>query len=192
MSEIHDQSSAGSEGLRETLPITLDSVHHRWAISWHNRKGRWISTWAHLLKGKRHEKAWKALADHYALHEGQAFLEDAVLLSPKPLIFLGPEQSDDHSYFWGKYLAENFGARHLPFIFIKPEGEQKGQRLDERRQKTLILRDGYKNFIQREKNDWHWIFADDVWTSGSTANAAYVALQKPRNFQVLSFFRRFS
>ena len=96
------------------------------------------------------------------------------------VIVPAPGEGIDHAAIWALALSRNYGFPVLDVLI--PEAKKTHQRLKsaaERSERRYRLRPGFE-----PQPDRHYIFVDDVITTGATAMAAYMALGDPAHFKV--------
>jgi predicted amidophosphoribosyltransferase len=92
-------------------------------------------------------------------------------------------------------LSETIGGHCLPLLKrSRPELEQKALDRASRQQVTMELADGVssRRLKQLSRKGWKFVFADDVFTTGATARAAWKALGEPKPFQIWTLSYRAS
>jgi predicted amidophosphoribosyltransferase len=77
------------------------------------------------------------------------------------------------------------GEEGADFTVLGPI-EQKKRTRQQRRKKELCLNEKYSYL----KANFQYVFIDDIWTTGSTAQAAWRALGRPKLFHVVTIARR--
>lgn len=182
------------------LPRCQKRIQLRWVVSWQNQREAWISRWARSLKGYRQGMTWSLYAQDFTEAQGQELLDDSLIQSEGRMILLiSPSVFVDHAFLWTKALAQELGSRALFFPWLEknhngnavPHKKQKQLTLQERSSKKLELRPEFQSYILENSRKYSWIFVDDIWTTGATAEAVYEALGHPPHYQALVFFRRF-
>ncbi len=117
---------------------------------------------------------------------GESWLEnlDECVLVPSPPTSLG---SRDHAYVIAEALSDLYGGSLRTPLRRTGDLAQKKLAKTVRKEKQLGLDPDY---TPSDLNTRRIIFIDDVITTGSTAQAAFVALGRPRNFSVLAMAYR--
>ncbi len=161
-----------------------------WMVSWTNQSEAWISRWARVLKGTRQKSAWTFYAADLAMRWGNSLLSS--LESGPPIMVVTPSLKHDHAYFFGKMFSQEIGCGFLslPWEEKVSVADQKTKSRQQRKELRLTLRSEKEKFIKEQKDQLNWVFIDDIWTTGTTAEAVYDALGKPRSYRVLTLFRR--
>ncbi len=134
------------------------------------------------LKGRRGGTAWTYLAERFVTQRmGREISEFPIQIIPAP-----PSGSCeiDHAYLWARGLAAALGAEVVPCLVKSKSTRQRGSARRQRQRIKMDLNEKYSSLINSPSSQKLWIFADDVLTTGSTANAAYEALGCPENFEV--------
>lgn len=107
--------------------------------------------------------------------------------SRQPLVFIPApprnENEDDHASLFAKELARLFNSPCEKWLKRTHQNEQKGMSYEERALNKLELREDI-DLDKSRGTAGKIIFVDDVLVSGQTARAAYIALDKPTNFEV--------
>jgi hypothetical protein len=181
---------------RLSLPRSQEKVDVYSAFIWKNEPEAWASAWARCLKGKRSKEAWNILAALFLRARGQETIEGLSFSGVgRRLIVVTPSQKADHAYHFANALCERAGWIHLSFCFAEDATTapipQKGSNRNLRSQKRFYLQPEKKlSPLVCSKDLYHWVFVDDIWTTGSTAEATYEALERPKYFSCLVFFKR--
>lgn len=135
------------------------------------------------LKGRYQKTAWGFYAELFVQKRVISHLEERRIWVVVPPHASGRK----HAQFWGEALANRLGARLVaPFLMpgeAPEETKQKDRSLEQRAKRRFILHEEFTRGFRAKSEDL-WVFADDVLTSGSTANAAYLALGSPPHFEV--------
>lgn len=158
-----------------------ESIPFHALIDWKAYKSDIVSALALNLKENRNPAQWKYLAWQLLKMNTQIQLTANTVIVPAPAKL---HKGVDHAFLLAQALCE---ITNLPFknILLRSpsEVEQKTKNHLQRRQ-TLIL--------NTEKNSKYndVIFVDDIVTTGSTALAAYKALNNPQYYQVVSLIHR--
>lgn len=110
-------------------------------------------------------------------------------LNMKNLVFVpAPARNTleiDHASSFAEELSKVLGGEVWPLLRRISVEEQKGLVLEERKRARLLIENN-----QLLQPHHQVLFIDDLIVSGSTANAAYLALGKPRKFAVLTLASR--
>jgi predicted amidophosphoribosyltransferase len=134
------------------------------------------------LKGPRGGNAWTSLAERFVTQRmGREISAFPIQIVPAP-----PSDCSkiDHAYLWARGLAAALGAEVLPCLVKSKSARQRGSARKQRQRIKIDLNEKYSSLNEGTSKQKLWIFADDVLTTGSTANAAYEALGCPENFEV--------
>jgi predicted amidophosphoribosyltransferase len=179
------------------LPAILNPTHvierpaYFWMVDWTNRRQAWMSHWARHFKGNLPQK-WRSLAEMTAealCTQGQ-FKKIGMGSS---LVIVDPSQKKDHSYWYAHHLAEMLSAQHLPFFFLaSAEDQQKnlGPLMRQISSSNYEIRDPEVWIRHRTQPKTHWLFVDDIVTTGATSQGAFHLLQRPQSFLVVSWLKR--
>ena len=161
------------------------SFRHLRLIDWTSENDSFIRAVLMSLKGSRRSLFFKVLAKEFFIRlNSLSFLqrESPFTLIPCP----SRTSSKDHGFFWAEALGKEF---HLPVQkALNPavfDAGQKSKRLSLRGERKFLLT---KDDSQLKNKNL--VFVDDVVTSGATAKAAYLALDKPKLFMIWSIFWR--
>ncbi len=141
------------------------------------------------LKGQGNDIAWNYYARNLVKKRWGSDFADVI----RPIrVVPAPARNElnrDHAAQWAKCLAREMSAELTPCL---KRTSQKHQRELDRGERGLVtlelienstgLLEGYSKYL--------WIFADDVLTTGSTAQAAYEALGRPPHFEIWTLARR--
>lgn len=171
--------------------LVVEKPSHFWMVDWTNRRQAWISHWARHFKGN-HPQKWRSLAEITAealCTQGQ-FKKIGRGFS---LVIVDPSQEKDHSFWYAHHLAEILSWEHLPFFFLKSaEGQQKhlGRLMRQRSSSKYEIRDPELWIKRKAQPNTHWLFVDDIVTTGATSQVAYHLLQRPQSFLVVSWLKR--
>jgi predicted amidophosphoribosyltransferase len=157
-------------------------------LSWQNET-EGVGRLVHSLKGARAPKKFLFFAK---LLTRKLFLHSTFGVDlKKNLIFVpAPARNvleHDHAFLFATALAECMGGQVKPLLQRESLEEQKGLDLAARK-KTRLLNNTSSLNLDDEMN--HIFFVDDLVVSGSTAQAAYLALKKPKYFTVLTIATR--
>lgn len=164
---------------------------------WNAKNDSLLRPLVYGLKGGRQSQAFLTLAERFSFHLSESRLGPVVSaqLSTElsPLVFIPPPRrsaSPDHAFCWGKALS---GIWNFPLIDAlvwdddadcegatrKTSTQKRKSRLERRQRK---FKPGpLSEAIPAQAGV---IFVDDVVTTGATAEAAYVALGRPKPFVV--------
>lgn len=102
------------------------------------------------------------------------------------------ERKRDHAWVFAQALSEIWGAPVLDVLVEKSSdgGMQKMRTAGQRRDKRYQVRSEAMEAVFLASEDRHWIFVDDVITTGATAMAAFMALGDPARFEVWTVVHR--
>lgn len=114
--------------------------------------------------------------------------------SKKKVFFIPPSTSGepDHAYFWGKAFSEVFESSLVINAFVKSDDSMSQKSLSKSQRHRMNYEAPYLTEIQKNfaGPNYEFIFCDDIYTTGSTAMAAYRALGEPENYKVWVLARR--
>lgn len=143
------------------------------------------------LKGSLQARAWQYYAQKFLrIHlfsESRRF--EKIIVVPAP----ARGKARDHAFHWGQALSQGLGAHFLPCLRKSPSGDEGTHQKSKGRSERDLIRFEVNEIstippISNLKT--LWIFADDIYTTGSTARAAYEALGTPVNFEVWALSKR--
>lgn len=159
----------------------IEHIRFHSYINWQAEKSDLISKLALSLKENQNHRQWYFLAYNILKHNPQINITNRTCFVPAPA---RKQKFKDHAFLLCQTLSE-ISHRPMQQLLIRDEqkDEQKTRSLSERKKIKHLLIENITN-----KNDV--IFVDDVVTTGSTALAAYQALEKPENYQVISLIHR--
>lgn len=148
-------------------------------ITWHSQIE--VQRLAYTLKGEWQREAWNYWANQFlnefAVYPGA----EKKHMIPAP----NANNFKDHAYHWAHSLCLNtHGQMELALKSVKAT---KQKRL------TLVEREKQRRIEAKESKDYSFdpvIFADDIVTTGVTAEAAFEALGRPKNFEVWALIYR--
>ena len=170
------------------------SFYHVRLIDWDSENKKFIRLLIKDLKGENGSLLFELLAEEFLFRLGHLdyFKEPHVIIPCPPtpdefslwnLLFKKDfQQKKDHSFYWAKSLSQrtNYPVQnvlsHPPYYSL-----QKSKGLIDRMDRKFVTDDSFKQ-------NQRYIFTDDIVTSGATAKAAYLALQKPAHFAIWSIF----
>lgn len=137
----------------------------------------------YCLKGGGLEAACTRLVEWILMYVEKKELEGAVFVPAPPRA----NGQVDHAALLAKCFSKITGRPHLSSLERVNIKRQKQLNRSERQKNTLRL----SGIESREINSKQSIiFIDDVVTTGATAQAAYLALGKPKNFRVWALAHR--
>jgi predicted amidophosphoribosyltransferase len=131
-----------------------------------------------LLKGEYHGRAFERLAKSFSQRRSALGVSEPFVLVPSPPKIVGEA---DHAHLWAKALSQYWRMPLNVCLGRSSQNEQKQLSGLERRQRRMVR---LKNEQGVEDQKCKIVFADDVYTTGSTAQAAYEALGRPKRFEV--------
>ncbi|MBX3033595.1 MAG: phosphoribosyltransferase [Bdellovibrionaceae bacterium] len=136
------------------------------------------------LKGPHRARAWRHWALQFARHHEGRLPSGSwqVLSAPSSK----KTKDRDHADAWGEGLADLHGLRFEGKLFGRPGGSHRFLNRD-RRMKEHGLVKLTESPVNRHRA---WIMADDILTTGATAQAVYRALQRPKHFEIWCLARR--
>jgi predicted amidophosphoribosyltransferase len=155
-------------------------IQSRSLYYWRPNENRPLSILINNLKGGKSENDW----EYYA----KIFVRKLSLkLEPNENIKLisvpNSQNLEDHSFLFAKYISQLLCVTTSNCLKKLNEANlsQKGLSKKDRLKIQFI---SYENFSRYEKENDRFILVDDVITTGATAKAAYIALGRPRKFEV--------
>lgn len=171
----------------EGLHVTEHEVGLIWTLcEWTPGESDVLSRLVFALKGRNQRRAWNFYAQIFAKERLLEPIEyrEIILVSP-------PESAKSrcHGRYWAESLANHLGAKVIAPFRVISEKQQKHGNLEERATRRYELREEFTSFVQ-ENTDALWVFADDIVTTGSSAKAAYLALESPPHFEVWALVQR--
>jgi predicted amidophosphoribosyltransferase len=95
--------------------------------------------------------------------------------------------TQDHASRWTQALSKALGIKWADPLERANEQEQKLMTFENRRKRLLNLKNGE---VVDEWKRRRVLFADDIITSGATANAAFEALGRPSSFELVNVVDR--
>lgn len=132
------------------------------------------------LKGQQNQRAYRILA-----HEMLKCFRSHRVLRQKPALFVFPPSKGgvaDHAQLLALSLSYWSGIPHInAFASAREQKEQKS--LDKSGRQGLRFERSHVRLPPSAQNEGI-IFVDDLLTTGSTARAAWLALNKPKRFTV--------
>ena len=161
-----------------------------WSLyEWQPGQSDMLSSLILNLKGGYNRQAW----EHYAkLLAKKRWVYSHSEISRPMRIVPAPARSEgakDHAVYWALSLAHEMSAEFTPCLRRTTHQHQRKMDRGARGLLTLELNEKYTGLFEGYSN-YLWIFADDVLTTGSTAQAAYEALGKPPHFEIWTLARR--
>ena len=167
----------------QSLFRTQNSFRHIRLLDWNSENDFFIRTFINSLKKGAPAFVFKKLNGEllHRIIQIRA-LEKNTLFIPAP-----PSKNvKDHAFCLAQslsYLCQR--SLKTPLVnLLDPKEQQK--RKNKRDRKLLNFQILEEEMSTEEKNKVHFIFVDDVLTTGATALAAWKALGKPKNFTVLT------
>lgn len=171
------------------LPRQRNNGTQLWSLyEWEPGQSDLLSRLILGLKGKYNGKAWEFYAKKMAQ---KRWLHDVGLSRPIRIV-PAPARSEaykDHAAYWAKYLANEMSAELIPCLKRTSLKHQREMDRGARGLVTLELNEKYTGLLEGY-SQYLWIFADDVLTTGSTAQAAFEALGKPPHFEIWTLATR--
>lgn len=146
-----------------------------------------LSFFFKVLKEPHSEKVFPDLAQIFLRAFASDLPEGQYLIVPAP-----PREEGvcDHAHFWARSLAEGTQGHCAPLLQRRSLFAQKSQTRSMRKNVRLSLHRPAWESLNRCFRFDRVIFVDDVYTTGSTAMAAYKALDFPDKFEVWTIARR--
>ncbi len=141
------------------------------------------------LKGSNRKTSWSYYGELFSRKRSV----EKKLLAKR--IFITPPSANskpDHAFYWGKSLSSIYQAPLLSYDLIKKsEGpSQKTLNRSSRQKIEFYVKDLNRLIKEYPYNEYEYVFCDDIWTTGSTAQAAHCALGQPTHFRVWVLSKR--
>lgn len=172
----HCWSQVFAHTYADATPACEESTFRVFSLfEWRNDR---IGEVIYALKGGVRASAFDRLAGEFSVRRSSAgFVGPGVIVPSPPR----PGQRLDHAVVWASALARLWGFPLENALSRMSNDQQKLLSVSERSRKELDLLKNRKGLV----NDGERIiFADDVYTTGATARAAYEALGRPSKFEV--------
>lgn len=162
--------------------LSLKALFH-----WRPGESDLLSKQILYLKGGGAGWVWR----YYAKIFAKKIVGTITTSSPLYIVPAPPKRKGqkDHAYIWGEALAEALGGRLVPCLPRVSKRHQRFADIGERSSVEMKVLEKYSNNVDLSGGA-HWIFVDDVVTTGATAQAAFQALGCPGNFQVWALAHR--
>lgn len=161
-------------------------------FEWSNKNSYFMHNLVYSLKGGKLLESFDFLSFHYLknyfyfIKNNQKVMNNIILV---PACRSG-NYEENHALIFAKSLAGMLNIPVYDCLYCKEKSSvQKVKRISERKKITFFLKEDYCFSLFESKNI---IFIDDVFTTGSTALAAYKVLHKAgkNNFEVWTLFRK--
>ncbi len=146
-------------------------------FTWQDELDQLIRPLVYALKGGVIVEPWMKFAQDFLFFRSQIgnLLPQVIVIPPQ-------KKRLDHAYYWGKALADSIGCELL--LCLAETNNTRKQKLlsrESRQKKEFELEGDFKKDHFRELRI---AFVDDTITTGSTAAAAFQALEGPCQFEV--------
>lgn len=166
-------------------------------MKWSSADPVYVGRVLKALKGGHCQWEWRGLALQFLIKYEKKIISGLERRKP---VFIVPRSSQypdlerDHSYLWASGLREVLGGDiELAFKAVKKgQLEQKKLNRKERFKHQIQLPYGALDPILAKIKGRPLIFADDVVTTGSTAQAISLALERPPGFNIWALAYRMS
>lgn len=154
----------------------------RWLYTWTPLTDSYVGNAVHALKGARRSHAWRAIAERWAARELEIGLGPRIFV-PAP----SSRGQPDHAYAFATALADTWGTRLIDCLQSEDPAAlpQKQLRAEDRQRRHFRVK-----FLPNVAPSEVLTFVDDVFTTGATSRAAYVALGEPIRFEAWALASR--
>lgn len=146
-----------------------------------------------LLKGGLYPEAFASIVEHFLYLQPElknfsiSSERNKYVIVPSPGRF---EFTEDHASVLAKAFADKLNITLIKPLHRQIEARKSAQKQKSKQERMEAMMTLDEKFTQQELSCKRIIFVDDIYTTGATAHAAYLALGKPKQFEVWTIARR--